>query len=221
MPPFPPPVAAAAPPIPALLAAGTVLWRVHLRGRGAGEFTTVASDEAFGGGRFDSTGLDRYPYLYAATEQDTALLETLVRSLPFDRNGWRRIRRVTIIGQRLSPVLTARDLRLISLMSATDLAAVSQDEWLVQAEPSAYPQTRHWAHWLRRQADWADGLIWPSRRNIGHPAIILFGDRCAAAALRSAPGGFDLDDRAGADRLNDKLARYRVRVSLPMGRRKI
>jgi RES domain-containing protein len=215
MPPFPPPERAQASPVPACLSAGTLLWRVHRQGRAAFEPKAQESDEVFGGGRFDSTGHDRYPYLYAAGEQDTALLETLVRGIPFDDRGWRRIRRANVTGQRLSPLLVTEDLTVISLMTVADLAAVYQDEWLIQAEPAAYPQTRRWAHWLRAQAAWAQGLMWPSRRNLGHPAMVLFGDRCPGG-LAPAPGAaIDLDDTPGADWLNERLARYRVRLSPP------
>jgi hypothetical protein len=211
---------AKASPVSVPLRAGTVLWRVHRRSRGVCEFKALESDQVFGGGRFDSTDNDPYPFLYAATDQDTALLETLVRGIPFDHRGWRWIRRVSVAEQRLSPLETTQDLTLISLLTAADLAAVRQDEWLVQADPPAYPQTRRWGHWLRAQADWADGFVWLSRRNLGHDlghrAFVLFGDRCPDDALREKPReAVDLDDVAGADWLNDRLARYRVRVSRP------
>jgi hypothetical protein len=216
MPVSPPPAMAKVSPVSVPLRAGAVLWRVHRRSRGVCEFKALESDQVFGGGRFDSTDNDPYSFLYAATDQDTALLETLVRGIPFDHRGWRRIRRVNVAAQRLSPLQTTRELTLISLLTAADLAAVRQDEWLVQADPPAYPQTRRWGHWLRAQADWADGFVWPSRRNLGHRAFVLFGDRRPDGALREKPGeATDLDDVAGADWLNDRLARYRVRVSRP------
>jgi RES domain len=221
MPPTPPPDGASAAPAATRLAAGSVLWRVHQRGRCACQFKPVKTDEVFGGGRFDSTGNDSYDFLYAATDQDTALLETLVRGIPFDHRGWRWIRRVTVAERQLSALVAARDLKLVSLLSTADLAAVRQDEWLVQADPPEYPQTRRWGHWLRAQAGWADGFVWPSRRNLGHPSYVLFEDRCHDDALREQQPacGIDLDGAAGADWLNQQLARYRVRVSRPRSRR--
>ena len=51
---------------------------------------------------------------------------------------------------------------------------------------------------------------------LGHRAFVLFGDRCPDDALREKPReAIDLDDVAGADWLNHRLARYRVRVSRP------
>jgi hypothetical protein len=217
MPPARPPVTAKASPVATSVPAGTVLWRVHRRSRSSCQFKELKTDQVFGGGRFDSTENDLYGFLYAATDPDTALLETLVRGIPFDDDGWRRIRRVTVAKQRLSPLVTARDLTLVSLLTAADLAAVRQDEWLIQADPPAYPQTRRWGHWLRSQADWADGFVWPSRRNPGHQAFVLFHDRCHDDSLReTGPGrAIDLDDAAGAGWLNAQLASYRVWVSCP------
>jgi hypothetical protein len=60
------------------------------------EFNATGSDGYFRGGRFDSTAEDRYSYLYAAPEQATALMESLVRTVPFDDHGHRLIRREAI-----------------------------------------------------------------------------------------------------------------------------
>lgn len=216
MPVVPPPSKGRACPAEFQLGVGSVLWRVHQRKYCPSDFKKVMSDEVFGGGRFDSTDHDPYAFLYAAPDQHTALLETLVRGIPFDETGWRRIRRVSLSGQRLSLVTTNRPLRLVALLSAADLAAVRQDEWLVQADQAAYPQTRRWAHWIRSQAEWAQGIAWLSRRNIGHQAIVLFGDRCGDGALSAdSHHAVDLDDAAGADWLNSELASYRLRVSRP------
>lgn len=215
MPPVPPPSSPVA-PHRAVLPADTVLWRVHRQTRPVMAFNPVAVDPLFGGGRFDATSADSYPYLYAAPEVETALLETLVRGIPFDEKGRRHIRRVAIKGMRVSALRPGRDLTLVALRTHVDLAAVCQDEWLVHADPDSYPQTRHWAHWLRAQAPWADGFVWPSRRDLGRESVILFGDRCAAGELREVPGSaVDLDDRDGADWLNRRLDPYNIRLRPP------
>jgi RES domain len=190
-----------------------MLWRVHGKCRQSADFTVAGPDARLSGGRFDSTPDDRYPYLYAAPEQQTALLETLVRSVPFDDGGHRVVRRAAIAGCRLSALQLSRDLTLVCLLTAVDLATVYQDEWLVQAEPSEYPQTRRWGHWLRAQAPWAQGFLWPSRRDLGRQVLVLFGDRCPAGALRAVAGtSVELDSEAGAAWLNRRLAPYRVSV---------
>lgn len=219
MPLAPPPATAAASPRPVMLAAGALLWRVHRQRRQAAAFKPVGSDAHFGGGRFDSTTGSPYPYLYAAFDQETALLETLVRGIPFDDRGRRLIRRATVAGYRMSAIRVTCDLKLMSLVSTRDLAAACQDEWLVHAGPAEYPQTRRWGQWLREQAPWAQGFRWPSRWHLGHDALILFGDRCPAGALAGVPGtAMDLDDRAGAAWLNERLAPYRIRIMPPWRR---
>lgn len=216
MPSVPPPDSGQVFPHRAVLPSGLALWRVHRQGRPVTAFKPVGADPLFGGGRFDATSADDYPYLYAAPEPPTALLETMVRAVPFDEKGRRLVRRAAVKGMRISALRAARDLRLVALRTHVDLAAVCQDEWLVHADPPSYPQTRRWGHWLRAKAPWADGFIWPSRRDLGRESVVLFGDRCAAGELREVPGSaLDLDDAAGARWLNKCLEPYRISVRPP------
>jgi hypothetical protein len=199
-----PPAAAKVSPRAASLPAGTRLWRVHESRRSAAEFKEVESDPHFGGNRFDSTPDDRFPYLYVAAEARTALLETLVRAIPFD--DYRSI----------TAVEPACDLTLISLLATEDLARACQDEWLTQAPPAEYPQTRRWAQWLRSRTPWAQGMIWPSARNLGCRSLVLWGDRIPAGVLTVAPGTtVDLAGAHGASWLNRQLEPYRVTVRPP------
>ncbi|TDC70793.1 RES domain-containing protein [Actinomadura sp. GC306] len=216
MPPTPPPATAQVDPARAALPAGTVLWRVHRGTRSAETFNPVPADGQFGGGRFDATRDDPYPFLYAGFRPETALLESLVRSVPFNERGVRHLRRAALTGLVLSSVRTTADLDLISLRDSAELAAACQDEWLVTADPPEYPRTRRWGHWLRDRADWGQGLIWPSRRDLGNPAAVLFGDRTPPGLLK--PGDeqpLPLDDAAGAAHLNALLAPFRIHVRPP------
>lgn len=206
-------------PAPRLLPAGACLWRVHSKCHGATEFKSSLADRHFGGGRFDATADDQYDFLYAALTETTALAETLVRSLPFTEQRERILPRREVRERRLCELRTRDDLKLISLLTQPDLAAVRQDEWLVRAEPGEYAFTRRWAHWMRQQADWAQGLIWSSRRDLGECSIVLFRDRCPDDLLRIGDQGCqDLGDSAGAAMLNRLLAPYRVRVYPPRPR---
>lgn len=220
-PPGRPPDAAIPKVAPRLLKldAGTSLWRVHSTRRSATDFKDKPTDAVFGGGRFDSTHTDPYPFLYAAPEPETAIMETLTRSLPFHFKRFRTIRRVTVANMTLSCVLVTEPLTMISLMSGIDLASALQDEWLIQCGSGDYPQTRRWAAWLRQQVPAAQGIAWMSRRNVGAQSVILFGDRCDdALALTSVPAT-DLESAAGADWLNARLEPYRTRIIRPAARR--
>jgi hypothetical protein len=194
---------------------GTVLWRVQPRPFDVLAFNSQPANRLWGGGRFDCTADDWYPYLYAALSQETALAELLLRDRTFPGNGHKRTLPAALLaGKQLYALEVTGDLQLISLMSTPDLAAIRQEDgWLVEAEGRDYAFTRDWAHWLRQVAPRTQGIIWNSRRNLSQPAVALFGDRCPPGALRlAAPPSQALDDEDGAKFLNDRLAPYHARV---------
>jgi hypothetical protein len=49
------------------------------RQRLADTFSPLVADVLFGGGRFDSTSADSYPFFYAGLTPQTALCEVLLR----------------------------------------------------------------------------------------------------------------------------------------------
>jgi hypothetical protein len=207
-----------------LLPEGTRLWRVHSMDYPAHGFNPVPSDRKIGGGRFDCTSLRYYPYLYAAAEQSTALMETVVRSLLFDkRTGRRTIVRVAIERLRMSAVELTRDLRILLLGDQRELNGVCATEWLVHTEALDYDLTRRWAMWLHgrdwlEQEDWPgapQGMLWQSKRDQPRQAMMFFGDRCADA-IRTVPGeGYLLDDPACHDTLTSLLLPYGVTLNPP------
>jgi hypothetical protein len=234
MPRIPPPVNYRGTPCSVVLSAGTQIYRVHRRKRSAADFCPVVANTLFGGGRFDPIAGDEYPYLYASLSARTALTEVLLRGLSFNDRGTRFLPRVAVQERRLSSLEVTTDLTLVTLMTSPDLAAIGQDAWLIHADPPEYPQTRYWGQWLRQQAPWAHGLLWPSKRDVGEKALILFGDRCPDGSLRPGgsappdgspqPGGspalggqpaIDLDDEPGRSWLNQQLAGFRITVRPP------
>lgn len=202
-------------PREAVLLEGTSLYRVHSRSFDSHEFNTKEQDHHFGGNRFGSTANDRYSYLYAAPQRLTALTETMVRAVPFDDKPGRMLPYDAVKNRRLSHVEPARDLRLVSLFSIPDLAGVQQhDDWLVSSEPTEYAFTRRWAHWLRRDAPWADGFVWMSNWDRPNRSLVLFGsaDGDRESVRPGAEPPIDLDRADGLDWLNKTLAPYRVQV---------
>ncbi|MEV6975907.1 RES family NAD+ phosphorylase [Kitasatospora sp. NPDC093806] len=201
-----------------LLPAGTVLYRVYSAAYPATAFNPNPADDHYQGGRFCSYEGDgeRLPYLYAGFSERTAVLETLVRSLPFDDGGWRRIRRAAVRGRVLSRIETTCDIPLVGLLTPDQLAAVHQDEWLIHCTPDEYPRSRRWAAWIRGQAPWAQGLKWPSKRDLGSPACILYERDGAGALVKPAgPEPVPLDTAEGAELLNGLLAPLHTRVDPP------
>ena len=155
----------------------TRLYRVHDRKYRPEAFKAQVDQILFGGSRFGGTELDRFPFLYAALDPATAVLETLLHDVTFDGRPERLIPRGAIEDLILSPLLLTVPVDLVSLMDARALSSVGADSWLVHCERPAYPKTRWWAKWIRSQSDWSKGLIWPSKRDLGGTALVLFGDR--------------------------------------------
>ncbi|MDI1462843.1 RES family NAD+ phosphorylase [Catellatospora sp. KI3] len=199
-----------------LLPSGTMVWRVHEDRWSSDAFNPSRADPHFGGSRFDSTPDDPYDFLYLAGSEEAALSEVLARDLWPNSDGDRLLAYASVAGRCLSALVTTRELRLVSLRSTLDLAAVGQDEWLVNTDPSHYGQTRAWARWLRQASDTAQGLAWQSNRHRPTSAFVLFGDRCLAgtlAVLHSHTRPLYSPD--GIEWLNDRLRAYRMRVEPP------
>ncbi|MCQ6556302.1 RES family NAD+ phosphorylase [Streptomyces sp. C10-9-1] len=216
MPNQPPPAALPGVPHRASLPAGTLLYRVHSSHRPAAGFNPVPSQELYGGGRFDSTPRAPYPYLYAGFGVGAAVSEVLLRSVPFTPDGGLRlIPRGAVARRSLSYLRLAEEVEVLSLMSGADLASVGQDSWLIHAEHPEYPQTRDWARWLReRTRPWAQGFVWPSKREPADRVAVLFEDRCPAKLLEAdAAPPVDFGTPEGERWLNGVLLGYGARVA--------
>jgi hypothetical protein len=199
MAPAPPPDPLRGDPQFRVLPAGTSLWRVHRDGRPVTSFNPTLADGPRGGGRFDATSRDPFAYLYAAPDQSTAVAERLLRDRPF-QGGPRIIRRNAITGLRMSTLVLTRDIRLVALVSAVELAALYQDDWLVQAEGTGYEHTRAWAAALRGARPEPDGLIWQSRRDRPGLCAVLFKDRAGDAVIPGAEPPVVFDDEKDGER---------------------
>ncbi|GAB1336670.1 hypothetical protein ACE1SV_32600 [Streptomyces sp. E-15] len=207
-----------------VLPAGTQLWRLHASRFAAGQFKPFDPDDP-APGRFHGTPEDPYPCLYAATDPETALAETLLRSVRFDpATSMRLIPWASVRGRSLNAVRTRRELRLVSLCSGAALAAVCQDHLLLENEgPEHYARTRRWAREIRAQAPDAAGLVWGSKRNPSRRALVLFGDRLAGPAggpLEALPyrSIADLGSPDGIKEANQLLEPLRSAIREPLHR---
>jgi hypothetical protein len=199
------------------LSAGTVLYRVHLTAYPAHAFNPMPAHRYYGGGRFDATDDDHYPYLYAGESLEVAIAEMLLCDLPYDASGTRHLPVSAIKGRRISTVITTTDLDLVSLRTAADLAAICQDAWLTTCEPACYAQSRFWAHWIRQRAPTVAGLVWMSHREPSKQAFVFFGDRTPRSAIATTTtpalppnAEADFDTRRGRHAIKRLLAGYNV-----------
>jgi RES domain len=217
---FQPPNAPPAAPTVVILAAGTRLSRVHSSRFAASQFNPTLADAHWGGGRFDATQADPYGYLYAASDDESAVCETLLRDLPLAPGGGRLLPRAAVAGRVLSRLVLSAEVALVSLCSGQDLARLGQsDNWLVSCPSSEYGYARRWGQAIRAWAPAAVGLVWPSRRDPSKRACVFFGDRFSAAldedggGVPPTPGGLPLDSGVGMRYLLEILARYWVTLA--------
>lgn len=209
----------APPAVPAVvhLPAGSRLSRVHDSEFAADRFNPTLADTHWDGGRFDATDLDRYAYLYAGSDDECAICESLLRDLPLDLTGARFLPRAATAGRLLSRLILSADVPLVSLCNGKELARIGQgDNWLTSSPAAEYGQTRRWGHAIRRWAPDAAGLVWPSRRDPSKRAYVFFADRFTASLAEEtggsppASGSLRLDSAEGERYLLEILARYHV-----------
>lgn len=215
-----PPTAYVGAPSTLTVAAGTVLFRVHLSQYPPEWFSPVLSHRYYGGGRFDATEDDPYEYMYAGESIDIAVAETLLRDLTMNMAGTGLLPRAKVRGRRISAVELTVDVDLVALCSLRQLRAVAQDPWLTTAEPRDYAQTRHWGHWIRDKQPAAAGYVWMSRRDPAQRSYVFFEDRMprgtvVATTHPDVPPGdeADFDTPQGLRALRRRLSAYGVAVA--------
>ena len=166
-------------PILVELQVGTALTRIHDSSYGATAFMPAwVSLQGERDGRFDCTANDSYGYLYAASDDVTAVAETLLREWPDSGYRSNPLGRSTLDGRSISFFEPKSNLRLVSLRSGPDLGAIGQDTWLTTSPSTDYQDTRIWSSAIRRWAPDAVGLTWHSRFNPPGHSYIFFLDRC-------------------------------------------
>ncbi len=139
--------------------------------------------------------------MYLASTLRGALVETALRiDSPVSAAGVRSVTRQALAGRALSEIVVSKPITVISLMTAEDLAAALQDHWLIQADRRDYPLTREWARWLRGTGAPAQGLTWPSRRDLDAQLFLFFGDRVPCDSIGQSGPAMVLSDQASIER---------------------
>ena len=201
------------------LPAGQLLWCVHESRYAATSFNPNLGghrDDIATGGRFhpfeDGAGR-RVPTRYLADHPNGAFAETLMRESSMGRT----LPPDTILDHRPSQVRTRRSLRLVDLGTIDPDGAFAR---AMQADASAYRQTRSVAATLHGSLPEVDGLLWSGvqLRTPGMECVVLFGDRVTEAAL-AAERTLELDVGEGLRRLEAAAMHRQVTLPSALARR--
>jgi hypothetical protein len=214
MQPFSPPAALTGSPVRHVLPAGTPLWRTHDT-RGPAVAFDPPRDDVFGGRRFDGTRTSPHGCLYASPDMATAIAETVLPGFDTSPAAPRILTRASLADLALSEVRTTADLPLLRLTTATDLAAVHADSWLITERDGHYPAIRQWAGWLREHAPWAAGILWTSILDLPNTTLVLFEDMCTGSLAHVPASTRELGGDRPPDWLGEMLARWGVLTQPP------
>ena len=193
------------------LEAGTVLHRVHQDRYRADQFNLGTQGNARFSPIQDAQGAPN-PTLYGGSTMDCAMMETVFHDVPH-APGFKTLDKRKLGGQVHSRAEVTQDLELVDLASVPLRKPGVTRKQLIDTEKDQYPVTRQWAQKLHEKNPHAQGLSWISRQDDSARAVVLFGDRIAAGALR--PDG-DLrslvDDEKAYDEVLDLAARLGVLI---------
>ena len=193
------------------LAQGVVLHRVHLHRYRADQFNPGVSGNARFSPIQDEHG-QPIPTLYGGTTMACALMETVFHDVPHTA-GFKTFDKARLGGQMHSVLQIAQPLALVDLASVPLRKLGVTRRQLIDTEKDRYPATRQWAQAIHRQCPQAQGLCWISRQDDTARAVVLFGDRIPAEALRQGGGSRSLlDDGEACDAVLDLADRIGVHV---------
>lgn len=188
---------------------GQVIHRIHPSIYGSSQF----NPGPHGNARFSpikASGGSNIPTLYGGTTFDCAAMETVFHDVPFVA-GLKTFDKQKLAGHIYSQVTPNRDLSLVDL-SVTALKKLGiQRGQLIDTEKDEYPNTRRWAEAIYAACPHADGLCWVSRQDDRASAIMLYGERVAAAHLSA---GGTPQDLLSADTLYADLVMLADRIGV-------
>ena len=156
-------------PAAEVLAAGSVLFRVHSHRFGPADYNP-GRPPAAPVTRFAFFGSPPVPVLYAAATAEAAISETILHDVPVDGG---RIDVDLVQSKILSQVLSTRNLRLLSLHGHGFRRIGVTAEQVTRTAPSRYRQTVPWAKVAH--AAGFDGIVWMSRHHDTSKAYVFFG----------------------------------------------
>ena len=174
-------------PLTSDLKSGLKLWRIHSRIYDANAFNPTIPI-AKSGGRFDTIEGD-YSYIYAGSDVNAAVAETLIRDRRLN-SPYNRILKKRIRGKNLSKIQLKTDLTVVKLHGNGPAAVGQEDDWITSCGSGDYPITREWASAIREWSPLGCGIIYRPRHDNDRFAYVFFNDRCPSdpfEVLKSEP----------------------------------
>jgi hypothetical protein len=146
-------------PLLAELSMGTILSRLHARGRSPLFFGRT------GGNRFDSP--DRsYGVLYAGLDEYCSFIETFGQI-----TGIRTVTSTALEGRHLAHVELLRPMKLIDLSNSGGLARVGADARLFSG---SHAVAQRWSAAFREHPIKPDGILYPARHDAARNACAIY-----------------------------------------------
>lgn len=167
---------------PAAWKAGTALHRIHLDIYAADAFNVGIKGNARFSPIVNADG-KAIPTLYGGTSFNCAAMETVFHDVPFVP-GLKTFARHKLEGQLHSVLATTAALTLADLRNVPLRKLGVERKQLIDTEKDTYCQTRKWAAAIHSQHAHIQGLCWTSRQDDSAMAVMLFGDRVGAGALK-------------------------------------
>ncbi len=146
-------------PLLAELSIGTILSRLHNRGRSPLFFGRT------GGNRFDSP--DRsYAVLYAGLDEYCSFIETYGQT-----TGIRTVTSTALEGRYLAHLELLRPMKLIDLSNSGGLARVGADSRLFSG---SHTVAQRWSAAFRKHPIKPDGILYPARHDAARNACAIY-----------------------------------------------
>jgi len=173
-----------------MVAAGTIVHRVHLRRYLPAGAAVVFNGSGKGWARFsplrDAKG-KVVAVLYAGTTYECALMETVFHDVPLGSDGY-TFDRTKLEDQVHSRIEILEPLRLVDLTSVGLRLFKLRPRDVTETDAADYGVTQQWASALYEANPTVQGLYWTSRQDNRAQAMMLFEGRLAGVKSIRAVG---------------------------------
>ncbi len=161
--------------------AGATMHRVHETIYAVDRFNSSPKGNARFSPLHDPSG-SVIPTLYAATTPRGALMESVLRDVPY-RVGFKNVDPKRLEARVCSTLRFKTDFHLLDLSKVALRGLGIQPRQLIDTTKEHYPVTRAWAEQVYAAHPHLQGFLWSSRQDDRALAVMLFGSRVQASDI--------------------------------------